>query len=150
MCAFCSAFTGPDAGAETTEKKDTKQADARAALMSMLNKRAPPQAEEEPKRNEHEGANDEDKTKKADPRAALMSMLSKRAPPSPAGESKSGVALEENGEAKLADPRGALMTMLNNRSALNQIDVLEVAKRKKISTKYEVSCDKENLHGRAD
>ena len=97
--------------AKEEEEEDVK--DPRAALMSMLNKRAPPQ-EEEVKDESVEKKTTEETT--PDPRAALMTMLNKRAPP-PADDIESKTETEEQKvEDANPDPRAALMSMLNKRS----------------------------------
>ncbi|KAL7542696.1 hypothetical protein ACHAXR_011993, partial [Thalassiosira sp. AJA248-18] len=90
--------------------QETKQVDPRAALMSMLSKRAPPTPAEAPKN----ALSSEEEAKPEDSRAALMSMLSKRAPPTSADEPKSPPSPKK--EEKQADPRAALMSMLSKRA----------------------------------
>ena len=104
---------------EQEEEEEVK--DPRAALMSMLNKRAPPP--EEKVRDESV-----EKETTPDPRAALMSMLNKRASP-PEEEATKDVSVEKKTtEETTLDPRAALMSMLNKRASPVAAEETEITK----------------------
>ena len=96
----------------SSEKEEDKDVDPRAALMTMLNKRAPPTVDES--KTEAKEAKEEDEVK--DPRAALMTMLNKRSPPAPAVVEEPPKAESKEEEETEPDPRAALMSMLNKRA----------------------------------
>ena len=107
-------------------EEDDANPDPRAALMSMLNKRAPPLSnlkklstiESVPSAIGSSSSEGEDNP---DPRAALTSMFNKRAPPtsSTVKEPKKlpvKVPSSAEKEGNEPDPRAALMSMLNKRA----------------------------------
>lgn len=91
-------------------EEETKPADPRAALMTMLKSRAPPDEGGE----ETTEPSSEKEEKAEDPRAALMTMLKSRA--SPAGTKDPKPDSSPESEEKKEDTRATLMTMLQNRA----------------------------------